>query len=829
MALSDQDEPIRKRPRLEDAENPPKVTLKSLPPEVRLMIWEYTWPAAQVVEAASRSNSDDDDEYHEYTIFRPVSSLDSLLRTNFSTRPLEVSSPLEKCPYPIALQICHESRLHTLKTYALVQHPDLPECAFYFNPRQDLLWLSGDISSDTERLEELRASYQTFLNQFRILLVEESEWGSWDWDPSSSPALSILSALRIVVLIDDDEDEDDTLITHHTEEYQGYATECQNDYYMFCKSKHPSTSYQLEYLDRGGNSYLVHTKRLEAGLRDPPESLLEATNPAAPLTPPDDRRGSYRLLSTDKKRVYSDFQGLTSPRKKKRSEKKKPNKKLEPASRSAVDDQRSELDSATTKPSAALQNREVIEICPPRIATPTSVILPASDGHAGRTESDDIGQSHCTPVVTIQPPAPLLQVAGLNLDSAALIMPSLLYKCVKMKSTIGIYGHRTTNIIATNETEKIREYATEISQYDYMEAIRAIKKDKAMYAGKGLQINYTETIYWDIIMKGAKLINPATLPVVKGPPDEFTMAEKVATKKFMCEAGYASGLENQRQYRKLWKSLFEMRKAGIDKILFYRSKEFDKYCKEYPRKSEYTLLDTITSWEKVYGPQIDQLETRVKHLVRGDAKGLSVLSLPHVEEKIKIQPASWNNATNVWFSGKEETAFKLAGGTMVAADDPVWGLFDHQALSESKHNKTLFITLLPKNEHNLAVCPIVPVYPGDFLGTFAGTIRFSDDFNRVHGIHGPMEKLWLDYSKVTGVLNQMKVSKPGGEANVQIRWELVNIEEEGEPRISYTVSVRALKPIKPFEEVVREAPQEEQYLFHQSAAHASQGFLKAIS
>jgi hypothetical protein len=179
---------------------------------------------------------------------------------------------------------------------------------------------------------------------------------------------------------------------------------------------------------------------------------------------------------------------------------------------------------------------------------------------------------------------------------------------------------------------------------------------------------------------------------------------------------------------------------------------------------------------------------------------------PHVKERINIQQSSWNNATNIWFTDEEEAAFKLAGGPMVAADDPLWGLFDHQALSESNQNKTLFINLLPKNEHSLAVCPIVPVCQGDFLGIFAGTIRFSDGFNRAHGIRGPMEKIWLDYSNVTGVLNQMKVSKPGGVANVQIRWELVNMEEEGEPRISWTVSVRALKPIKPFEEIVREAP-----------------------
>ncbi|KAL2866162.1 2EXR domain-containing protein [Aspergillus lucknowensis] len=212
VATSGGDEPVRKRSRLEESlGSPPVVDFKSLPPEVRLIIWEYTWPAAQVVEAATWDNDKD----REFTIFRPVGSLDTLLRTDFSSRPVETSSPLEKCPLPIALWICQESRTHTLKTYALVQHPDLPECSFYFNPRQELLWLSSDISNNTERFEEIQASYKTSIKQFRILLVEDTEWEGWGWEPSSSPALSTLPALQIVVLIEDDHDGNNTLITYH--------------------------------------------------------------------------------------------------------------------------------------------------------------------------------------------------------------------------------------------------------------------------------------------------------------------------------------------------------------------------------------------------------------------------------------------------------------------------------------------------------------------------------------------------------------------------------------------------------------------------------------
>jgi hypothetical protein len=266
MALSDRDEPVRKRLKLEDSKTSPKLDFKSLPLEVRLMIWEYTWPTAQVVEAASREKFDDDD-YYDFTIFRPLCSLDTLLQSNFSSRPVETPSPLEKCLFPIALQICQESRLHTLETYVLIQHPDLPECSFYFNPRQDLLWLSGDIASDTERLEELQSSYQTSIDRFKILLVEDVEWEGWESDPSSL-ALSTLPALRIVVLVEDDHDDDGTLVTYSIEESQIRAMEYRDDYYTTCKSMKVDMPYRLEYMDRGGNSYLgiyVPHRMIDAG------------------------------------------------------------------------------------------------------------------------------------------------------------------------------------------------------------------------------------------------------------------------------------------------------------------------------------------------------------------------------------------------------------------------------------------------------------------------------------------------------------------------------------------------------------------------------------
>jgi hypothetical protein len=334
-------------------------------------------------------------------------------------------------------------------------------------------------------------------------------------------------------------------------------------------------------------------------------------------------------------------------------------------------------------------------------------------------------------------------------------------------------------------------------------------------------------VYWEIISKGAELINHVTLPTAKGPLNEFTMAEKVATKTFMNEAGYGISPDNQRQYRILWKSLSEMRKAKVDKILFYRTKDFDKYCKRYSRNSKPSLLDTVLSWEELYGSHIEQLEIRVVKLSERDFLGRSYLGQPHVVDRLQVQESLWNDAVNEWFSIDEEAAFKLTGQLTVASTETLWGLFDRQAITEGGRNKSLFISLLPKGENFLSVCPIIPVQEGDFLGLFAGMTQFSENFNATHGIRGLTEKLWLDYSRVTGTLNQMQVLKPSEDANVRLQWELINDGDKEKPSsFSWRVSVRAIRAIMPFEEITRAAFQKEQYLLHRSPVYARRGFIK---
>lgn len=65
----------------------------------------------------------------------------------------------------------------------------------------------------------------------------------------------------------------------------------------------------------------------------------------------------------------------------------------------------------------------------------------------------------------------------------------------------------------------------------------------------------------------------------------------------------------------------------------------------------------------------------------------------------------------------------------------------------------IYVILVTQDEDSLSVRSIITVSKGDFLEVFTGHFRYSEDFDDVHGIGGPTEKLWLDYSEVTGPLN----------------------------------------------------------------------------
>jgi hypothetical protein len=91
-----------------------------------------------------------------------------------------------------------------------------------------------------------------------------------------------------------------------------------------------------------------------------------------------------------------------------------------------------------------------------------------------------------------------------------------------------------------------------------------------------MQIDSDENAYWEIILKGVKFVDPATLPkgLSKRPLDGISAVEKVATKNFMTSAGLKTSPENQWQCRGFWKALSDIRKAGVEIITYYQTNEF---------------------------------------------------------------------------------------------------------------------------------------------------------------------------------------------------------------------------------------------------------------
>ena len=237
-------------------------------------------------------------------------------------------------------------------------------------------------------------------------------------------------------------------------------------------------------------------------------------------------------------------------------------------------------------------------------------------------------------------------------------MATILVECVQLRATIAKLGHQTSQTLTKTESGRIRDYVDEISEYDYGKAIRVIRRDRTLATGRELQTRYEEAIYWKIILKSAKLIHSSSLPSAKGSADGFTMAEKAASKKFMRDAGYGASAENQRQYRILWKTLFQLREAGAEKVLNYRTRDFDCYCKWYRRSSTVSLVQKIPEWENVYRCNTDQPVDRAIKLTMGDLKRRSSLDNPQVASRLELHEVSWNNATNEWADAIGKESFK---------------------------------------------------------------------------------------------------------------------------------------------------------------------------
>jgi hypothetical protein len=75
-----------------------------------------------------------------YIILLPYGSLSRALGEDLVAMAMD-DRPLEYCTNPVALQMCHEARMHTLTQYASLSHLITSAGSFYFDWNYDLLSL----------------------------------------------------------------------------------------------------------------------------------------------------------------------------------------------------------------------------------------------------------------------------------------------------------------------------------------------------------------------------------------------------------------------------------------------------------------------------------------------------------------------------------------------------------------------------------------------------------------------------------------------------------------------------------------------------------------
>jgi hypothetical protein len=142
-----------------------------LPMELRLLIWEFTWPPPWIIEAINYEDRNAE-EFRELAILRIWGSLLKCLSRTSLTRKDE---PLEDYQHPIALWVCNESRQHTLRRYTALQHAEFKAGSFYFSPDYDILWFSPGFTPGYGNIDEIEDYYGDQIHHIKNVMVDELE------------------------------------------------------------------------------------------------------------------------------------------------------------------------------------------------------------------------------------------------------------------------------------------------------------------------------------------------------------------------------------------------------------------------------------------------------------------------------------------------------------------------------------------------------------------------------------------------------------------------------------------------------------------------------
>ncbi|KUI74523.1 hypothetical protein VM1G_10095 [Cytospora mali] len=184
-----------------------------LPPEIRLLIWEMSWPDTRVMEAGYIDEADEEgDNLPDGEVGLRIACPWSQWRRSgehierdIEDDPMDIDDETDTTAmeHPVALYVCRESRVHTSKAYVSFQHAEGHGEPFYFHPRRDILWLCLELGDHPEVIEtKLRRAYGAQIDKVENVMLPDWRWGEISTGHVSlMQALEALGGLRRITLI----------------------------------------------------------------------------------------------------------------------------------------------------------------------------------------------------------------------------------------------------------------------------------------------------------------------------------------------------------------------------------------------------------------------------------------------------------------------------------------------------------------------------------------------------------------------------------------------------------------------------------------------------
>jgi hypothetical protein len=111
---------------------------------------------------------------------------------------------------------------------------------------------------------------------------------------------------------------------------------------------------------------------------------------------------------------------------------------------------------------------------------------------------------------------------------------------------------------------------------------------------------------------------------------------------------FGSSNDNVLKYGSFWRLLFDLRTHGVTLMLLYRTQEFKTDCFKRPNE-----LETLLSWDKVYGPALQRLRLRVIAEEANDFSGKCDILDEDILKRTGARMEEWANDSFEWLHPSE--------------------------------------------------------------------------------------------------------------------------------------------------------------------------------